>query len=144
MTNQYFPSARSKLLGFILWGILLTPFCFSLYEAFQESLSRELFIRIMILSSVLVFIAIIWFGTGYVVSDRELIIRIGPIVHSRIDLRKISEISGTNSPISAPANSFKRLAIKSDKMLLVMVSPRDQAGFIEALKEGNPDINADF
>ena len=142
--NRYFPSARSKILGLFLWGLILVPFALAIYDLSQLKITSELIIRILILTSVLIFIAVIWFGTGYYVTDRELIVRIGPIVHSRIDLMKITEISKTNSWISAPANSLKRLAIRSDKVLLVMVSPKDQGGFIESLKKGNPEINVNL
>ena len=142
--NQYFPSARSKVLGLFLWGLILVPFALALYDLSQLEITSELIIRILILTSILIFVGVIWFGTGYFITDRQLIVRIGPIVHSRVDLMKISEISKTNSWISAPANSLNRLAIRSDKSLLVMVSPKDQGGFIESLKKRNPDINVNL
>ena len=138
--NEYFPSARSEILGFIIWVMVLVPFGLALYEVFQGTITRELFIRMLILTSLIIFFGIIWFGTGYYITDRELIVSIGPIVHSSIDLSKISEISAANSWIAAPANSFKRLAIRSDKVVLVMVSPKDRKGFIECMKKVKPDI----
>ena len=86
----------------------------------------------------------VWFRTGYYISNGQLIAKIGPFVHSKIAIDKITEISKTNSWISAPATSLNRLAIKSNDVLLVMVSPEDQKGFIEALKTRNPNINMDF
>lgn len=139
--TTYFPSARSKTLGLIVWSLLLVPMGLALYEVFQVSISSELILRIGIIVLVLLFFGIIWFGTGYHISDQKLIVKVGPVTHSKIDISKISEISKTKSWICAPANSLKRLAIKSHDSILVIISPRDQKTFIDSIKNLNPEIN---
>ena len=141
---KYYPSAKSTIPGLIIWGALLVPYGLALYEMFQASVTSELLIRIGILSLVILLFGTIWHGTGYYVSDRHLIVKVGPFTHSHIDISKISEIYKTNSWISSPATSFKRLGIKSGDKLLVLVSPKDQQSFIESLKKINPSIKLEI
>ena len=138
--NKYFPSARSTVLGLILWGTLLVVFILSMNEALKSSKLTDVLILLTFWILMLLFVGVVWFRTRYYISDRQLIVKIGPIAHSRIDISTISEISKTKSWLSAPANSLNRLAIKSRDKMLVMVSPEDQKGFIESLKAINPDI----
>ncbi len=141
---KYYPSAKSTILGLIIWGALLVPYGLALYEMFQASVTSELLVRIGILSLVILFFGTIWYGTGYYISDRHLMVKIGPVTHSHIDILKISEIYKTNSWISSPANSLNRLGIKSGDKLLVLISPKDQESFIESLKKINPSIKLDI
>ncbi len=138
--QHYFPSARSTLLGLIVWGILFIVFGLSVFEGFQDSTMTDLTILFGFWIFTFLFMGVVWFGTGYYVSDSYLTIRIGRVIHSRIELAKISEIYRTKSWIAAPANSLNRLAIKSGTNLLVMVSPEDTKGFIESITRCNPNI----
>ena len=142
--KKYFPSAQSTGLGLIIWSILLVPYGIALYEIFQGLVTTELLIRMGILSVGILFFGAIWYGTGYYIANGKLYVKIGPVAHSNFEISKISEISRTNSWISAPANSFKRLAIKSADRLLVIISPRDQKEFVETLLSVNPEIKYDI
>ena len=138
--NQYFPSARSTLLGLIIWGILFIVFGLSVFEGLQDPTTTDLIILFTFWIFTFLFMGVIWFGTGYYISDRHLTVRIGRVIHSRIELAEISEIYKTKSWIAAPANSLNRLAIKSGTNLLVMVSPEDTSGFIESITSRNPNV----
>ena len=142
--NKFYPSAKNTILGLIIWGALLVPYAFAVYDIFKGSVTSELLIRMGILSLVVLLFGAIWFGTGYYISNGKLFVKIGPFAHSNYDISLINEIVKTNSWISAPAISFNRLTIKSHDRTLVIVSPKDQEGFIKALKAINPDINTDF
>ena len=72
--------------------------------------------------------------TYYVVSDVELLVRCGP-VRIRIPMDQISNIQRTRNPLSSPALSLDRLAISYGKGRICMISPRDQSGFLDALRE---------
>ena len=142
--RKYFPSAQSTGLGLIIWTVLLIPYGLSIYQIFQGQVTTELLVRMGILSFVILIVGAIWFRTGYYIANAHLYVKIGPFAHSNFDISTITEISATNSWISAPANSFNRLAIKSGDRLLVIVSPKDQEAFIELLKTINPRINFDL
>ncbi len=138
--TKYFPSARSTALGIFIWGVLLVVFLLSFNAALENPKTTDILILLAVWLSAGIFMSSVWFGTGYYVSNGQLIAKIGPFVHSKIAIDKITEISKTNSWISAPANSLDRLAIKSNENLLVMVSPKDKWGFVELLKSINPNI----
>ena len=142
--NKYFPSARSTALGIFIWGVLLIVFVLSFNAAFKNPNTSDILILLAFWILIFIFMGSVWFRTGYFVADQKIIVKIGPIIHCRIDIDKITDISKTNSWLSAPANSLNRLAIKSYDKMLVMVSPKDQKLFIETLKSINPCIKSDL
>ena len=142
--KTYYPSAKSIPLGIVLWGILLSVFGFAFYMVFKHASLRDLIILSSIATVVILFIGIIWFWTGYFLSKDYLIIKIGPVTHSKIRISNISKISGSNSILASPANSLKRLAIRSGRRVLVLISPKDEKTFIESIIEMNPKIAIDL
>ncbi|MGB5693094.1 MAG: PH domain-containing protein [Flavobacteriaceae bacterium] len=137
---KYYPSARSPILGLIIWGVLLVVFGLSLNAAIQDSKTSNLIMLLLFWIIIFLFMGIVWFGTGYYVRDDQLIIKIGPVTHSKISLSKITKISKSNSWISSPANSLKRLEIKSGNSVLVLISPKDQEKFMTTINKINPKI----
>ena len=142
--KKYYPSAKSLSLGFMLWGIMLSALGYAMYMVFKHAALKDMIILSIISFVVLVFVGIIWFGTGYIISDDILVIKIGPVTHSRIRISRISKISRTNSILASPANSLKRLAIKSGNRVIVMISPKDEDVFIKTVNEVNPNIVIDL
>lgn len=86
------------------------------------------------------FIAYLFYTTFYVIDRQKLIIKCGFIINTSVDILSIRKISETNSIMSAPAASFDRLEILYNKFDTVLISPKNKAGFIEALKVINPQI----
>lgn len=74
----------------------------------------------------------VMFGTYYLVGERELIIRSG-FMRWRIERSSIQSITLTRDILSSPALSLDRLEIRYGAGKSVLVSPADQAGFVEAL-----------
>jgi hypothetical protein len=138
--SKYYPSAKSLLLGLILWGILFSSFGLAFYQIIVHAGMQDLIVLLIISFIVLSFVGIIWFGTGYFVSDDFLIVKIGPITHSKIRISTISNISRSRSLLASPANSLNRLAIKSGKRTIVQISPRDEDAFIKSIIEVNSQI----
>jgi hypothetical protein len=101
---------------------------------------RDLAILTCIALVTILFIGIVWFRTGYILSEEYLVIRIGPVVHSKIGISRISKISRSNSILASPANSMKRLAIKYGRQGVVLISPKDEKIFIESIVAINPKI----
>ncbi len=142
--KKYYPSAKSISLGFFLWGILFLSFGFAFYMMFKHASMQELIMLSCILIAVLLFVGIVWFRTGYFISKDYLIVKIGSVTHSKIKISSISKISRSNSILSSPANSFRRLAIKSGQKVLVQISPRDEESFLTLMTEINPKIDIDL
>lgn len=77
------------------------------------------------------FIGWVFTGTAYVVTQRELVVRSGPFRWT-IPLQAIESIRPTRSPLSAPALSLDRLAVKRiDRWWSLVISPEDKSGFLE-------------
>lgn len=142
--QSYYPSAKSIPLGIILWGILLSGFGFAFYMIFKHASLRDLIILSSIATVVILFVGIIWFRTGYFLSKDYLIVKIGPVTHSKIRISNITKISRSNSILSSPANSLKRLAIRSGRRVLVLISPKDEKTFIKSIIEMNSKISIDL
>ena len=70
----------------------------------------------------------------YGLTQDDLIVRFG-IVHYRIKLEAIQEVYPTRNPLSSPALSLDRLAIRTGTGLFAttMISPADKDGFLATL-----------
>ncbi|NLJ80635.1 MAG: PH domain-containing protein [Firmicutes bacterium] len=84
----------------------------------------------------------IWFGTAYVLTGSRLIIKCGPF-RQTIDLKDIAGVKRTRNPLSAPALSLQRLEIKRRKGSYALISPQEEARFLEELKKRNPGISVE-
>lgn len=90
-------------------------------------------------------IAVIWwpvFNTRYIIENEALIIH-SLFLKWHIPLENIQNISKTNNSISSPALSLDRLKIeymKDGKIKQVLVSPRDQQAFRQAVEVGRTQI----
>jgi hypothetical protein len=142
--KTYYPSERSGSIGIPLWGIILSSFGFALYMVYKHASVRDLIILVSIETVVILFVGMVWFRTGYFLSKDYLIVKIGPVTHSRISISDITKISRSNSILSSPANSLKRLAIRSGQRVLAQISPKDEISFIKTIVEINPGITIDL
>jgi hypothetical protein len=131
---MYFPSKHDVGLGIIIWGIIL----FGTVPAVIKTGRIELVIMIL----VVIFIAWVWFGTGYEIADNQLKISCGPFKLT-VPLSEITEIRRTRSPLSSPACSLDRMEIRYGKSKRVMISPGDQENFIKTIVKGFPQISLD-
>lgn len=74
------------------------------------------------------------FPMRYGITDRELVIRFG-LLRKRIALAEIREVVPTRNPRSSHALSLDRLNIRfgDGRFRWIMISPRDQDGFLREL-----------
>ncbi|HRP29219.1 MAG TPA: PH domain-containing protein [Burkholderiaceae bacterium] len=78
-------------------------------------------------------------STWYELADGHLLVRCGPF-RTRIALDQIRSVKPSRSLASAPALSLDRLAIAYGRFGTVLISPRDKAGFIAALRQQAPGV----
>ena len=71
-------------------------------------------------------------ATDYRVADDLLRIRCGPFRWT-LPIDAIASVKPSNSLKSAPALSIDRLRICYDNDRIILVSPKDQAGFLQAI-----------
>jgi hypothetical protein len=83
-------------------------------------------------------------GTFYVVTPDRLLVRSGPFRWD-VPLGAILSIAATRNPASSPALSMDRLEIRHAGGT-ILVSPRDRAGFVDAVRAGAPaaDVRGSF
>jgi hypothetical protein len=79
-------------------------------------------------------------GTRYTLTDTELLIQSGPFGW-RVPVQQIKRVVPSRNPLSSPAPSLDRLKISYNKYDWVLISPRDKAAFLDALKQLNPTIH---
>lgn len=80
--------------------------------------------------------------TYYDIDEKNqlLIVRCGKLASKTIKIVSIHKVVDSNSPVKAPAMSFKRLEIRFNKYDSILLSPKDKLGFVKALQVINPDI----
>ncbi|MDP4128262.1 MAG: PH domain-containing protein [Bacillota bacterium] len=127
---MYFSSKRDTWIGLLIW----IPILYVVILTGRISLDQGQFdpISTLIVIPTVAFIAWIWFGTGYRVTDDELKIKCGPI-RQTIPLKEITKIESTRNPISSPALSLDRLEIKYGESKIAIISPQDKEEFINLI-----------
>lgn len=95
------------------------------------------------LGATFVFAFFILFGVRYVISGTKVIIKIWFIPFGSVNILEISSLKRTYNILSSPATSLKRLAIYKSNHLAALISPKNEAAFIEELLAINPLIKVD-
>lgn len=121
-----FPSKKDLWLGILILSAMLFP---AIYFAVQS-----LWIGVLVMTPVLLFMGWFWYGTYYILEDKSLIIRSGPL-RQEIYLDDIKRIRGIRSILSSPALSLDRLEIIYETGKTVLISPRDKELFLEIIRK---------
>jgi len=90
-----------------------------------------------VLAGSVLFVAALSLPTEYVVTEHELVVRFG-LFRQRIPLAAIEEVYPTRNPLSAPAWSLDRLAVRyrtGQRRGLALISPARQDAFLSLLGE---------
>lgn len=131
--KKTFYSKRSVVLGLLILGFIVLG---------VVAVDDVVFLSSLLIITLL--LAILWFGTRYVISGNYLIIRIGPINFSKIDIKTITSIADAKGNLmSSPANSFDRILVKYGELEEVLLSPKNRKGFIDELIKVNTLIKID-
>lgn len=138
-----FTSKRDVWLGLILFGSIGygTFLSISAFISNESSIGESIF-AIFLNLVIILFICWLWFSTYYVLDDKELVIRCGPI-NRRIPYREITSAHKTWNPLSSPALSLKRINIKY-QFGMALISPKDRDKFLRLLKERCPHADIKF
>jgi hypothetical protein len=78
-------------------------------------------------------------STRYELDGRTLTARSGPF-RWRVDLATVDAVTPTRSPLSSPALSLDRLAIRYGKGRTILVSPAERDRFLAALARAEPAL----
>jgi hypothetical protein len=123
--DRIFVSKRDRWLAALMWAsIFITVVAgFVLFAA--------MFIVSLTLFLVAALVLSIYYRTFYRVTNRKIFIHSGPFRWT-IDPAHITEVTPTDSPLSAPACSLDRLRIVTASRS-IMISPSDKIEFLKTL-----------
>ena len=97
-------------------------------------------LAMVIMGSVLIVITVMLLGTGYRVYQEYLIIKVGPVLYSRIPIRNIKSARRSYNPIGSPAASLRRLELNINRNHTIYISPVRERQFLTLLKSMNPEF----
>ncbi|MCK9494136.1 MAG: PH domain-containing protein [Dehalococcoidia bacterium] len=96
---------------------------------------------VMLVGVGLLYVAVVW-PVYYEVDGETLLVRFG-MIRSRTPLNDVVRIRRSRNLLSSPAMSLDRLQIDRRGGGFFLLSPADKAGFIAAIREGNPNVTID-
>lgn len=131
---MYFESKKDTWLTIITWTIVLL--------GILAPAVKGAYVSSFVLVLIGAFLLWFWFRTGYLITEKELIIYYGPI-RQRMLLNKIDTVLKSKMPLISPALSMDRIQVRGGKYDIVAISPKDKAIFIEELINRNPDLLVD-
>lgn len=137
-------SKRDGWLSIILIGTIVI-LLLALVPLLKTALSGRLasLPGIALLLASLVLAASVLTNTRYAVQGDILRIQSGPFRWT-VGIKDIVRVTETDDPSSAPALSLDRLSIQYQQggsIREILVSPRERAAFVAALRAVNPDID---
>jgi hypothetical protein len=132
---------RSKIDSWIvvlLGAGLVLPLVLAIVPAVATGRAETL-VPLALLLPVVGFVVWIFTATRYTIEGRTLVVRSGPF-RWRIDIDGIESVRPSRNPLSSPALSLDRLAIRRGGKLAMLVSPADKAAFLRALAAASPGL----
>ena len=134
--QTYYSKVSFTLVGFIFLVIFGPLIQVGIKQGVDQSF-------VFLLLGLVVFYGLILhmlYNTKYVIQGNQLKVFSGFIRFKPIDIQAIKKIEKTSNIISAPAASLDRIEVSYGRFDSLIISPRDKAGFAQALLEINPDI----
>jgi len=139
--DRYFPSKRDWwIVGLIWMGLLISVIGGIVPFVIAGTSWSELVWVLGLLLGMDALMLWVLYGTGYTVTQDQLLIRCGPFGF-RVSLDAIDSITPTRSPWSSPACSLDRLKIVYGfSQQNIMISPADKPGFLSAIVQQCPTL----
>ena len=134
--QTYYSKVSFPLVGFIFLVIFGPLIQVGIKQGVDQSF-------VLVVLGLMVFYGLILhmlYNTKYVIQGNQLKVFSGFIRFKPIDIQAIKKIEKTSNIISAPAASLDRIEVSYGRFDSLIISPRDKAGFAQALLEINPDI----
>lgn len=133
---QIFPSKKGWLILLTVWLILgAVTAILALSDAWPAAL------LLLLLDA---FIVHLLLNTRYIIQESELYIQCGWLYKRTVPVSSIRRIEETNNPLSAPATSLDRLALILEPREIILISPADKEGFIQAIRTLQPQLEVKY
>lgn len=133
-----FRSRVDTWLVVLLGAGLVLPLVLTIVPALATGRTETLLPLALILP-VCGFVVWIFASTRYAVEGRTLTVRSGPF-RWRIEIDAIESVRPSRNPLSSPALSLDRLAIRRGGKLVMLISPADRSAFLRALAAASPGL----
>ncbi|HYH86341.1 MAG TPA: PH domain-containing protein [Pyrinomonadaceae bacterium] len=127
----------------LVWGGVLAPFAFGLFNLFAPGGNLQLgwaLVRVGVVASAAVLITT--FPLNYEITETHLVARSG-VMRWRVPLDSIEEVRPSRNPASAPTWSLDRLRVeylKNGRARALYISPEDKRAFMRDLADGVPGL----
>jgi hypothetical protein len=137
---MYFPSKKDWWIGVALW---IASSAIVWVEVLPILLTGNFRGPVSLIPiSLVVLMVWIWFFTGYTITEKDLIVRCGPLSF-KVGLGKIRRVRRTRHPLSAPALSLDRLDVEYGDGY-TFISPADAETFLKLLQERCPQADIQY
>lgn len=130
---------RSKISLLFVLALLLYKYGFLMFL-----FSKSLLFAVGYLLFTAIFLIPPFLNTYYKIVQDKLWIQSGWLYKKSIDIQKIRKVTSSRAIVSAPALSLQRLEIFYNAYDSVLVSPKKEAEFLNALTQLNPLIEIDL
>lgn len=135
-----FSPRRDLWLSIVIWSSIMVLLLCGLSPLFLEGagIIGGTFVFLLCCSTA-GFLAWIWCATYYVLRERDLLIRSGPVTQS-IPLEKITRVKPLRSWLASTATSVRRIEIHYGTYDYVHISPLDEEAFLRELQKRCPHV----
>ncbi|MHA6260570.1 PH domain-containing protein [Sporosarcina sp. CAU 1771] len=136
MVTIFFASKRDSFYFIAVWGTILI-LLISILLTFSFTFFNLLWGLLSLLA--IGFLIWIWFGTGYQIENETIQIKNGSFKWI-VKIHDINRISKRRSLLATPSLSMDRLVVHYGTYGEMLLSPKDEAEFIDLLLTKNPQI----
>jgi Bacterial PH domain len=125
---------RSKIDGKLMVLGIVAP-CVALFAVANGAQHAVGLLWLPLIATIVVAVVVVWIlmSTYYEFENQLIVAHCGPLSW-RIPINEISTICESNSARSGPALSMDRLEISFGRGRVLMISPKDKAGFLRELR----------
>ena len=137
-----FKSKVDRWLKALVFGIPIVVLAVLVMMAARNGKPQPIIPALLVVIIIIAFNSWLFRTTDYRIENGTLHIR-SAFIHWTVEIREIVSIVPTRNPLSSPALSLDRLQInyrKNGRARMILVSPEDKRGFIDALRAVNGAI----
>ena len=137
-----FKSKVDRWLKALVFGIPIVVLAVPVTMAARNGKPQPIIPALLVVIIIIAFNSWLFRTTDYRIENGTLHIR-SAFIHWTVEIREIVSIVPTRNPLSSPALSLDRLQIsyrKNGRARVILVSPEDKRGFIDALRAVNGAI----
>jgi hypothetical protein len=138
----FFRSRISVVLSLFVFGVMGISL-YSMIKLYISKPSINSLIGMLIFCFLFYLLAMIWFGTRYIISEGKLLMKTWFLRSGEINISSIESINRSYCPLASNAVSLKRLEVrlkKGSKYPFLLISPNNEKLFLRIIASVNPSV----